>query len=68
MTWHSYLGGGGGTPHRKTYSGRVGHRIYFGDETNTWVETPHNIEGWAGGHRTYFVAGRNNWGGDTTQH
>ena len=29
------------------------------------VGTPHNIEKWEGGYRTYFVDGRNNLGWDT---
>ena len=48
--------GGGDTAH--TLLTRVTHG----------VGTPHNIERWEGGHRTYFVDGRNNWGGDTAQH
>ena len=48
--------GGGDTAH--TLLTRVTHG----------VGTPHNIERWGGGHRTYFVDGRNNWGGDTAQH
>ena len=47
--------GGGDTAH--TLLMRVTHG----------VGTPHNIERWEGG-RTYFVDGRNNWGGDTAQH
>ena len=50
----------GGTPHRKTNTGRGEHRTCFLDWVNNW--------GVRGGHRTYFVVEGSNWGEDTAQH
>ena len=56
--------GGGGTPHRK-------HKPRRGDTAHTFLmgETIGVGKKYTGGgHRTYFVDGGNNWGGDNAHY
>ena len=59
----NYIGGDTAQKKRILGGGDTAHTLLT--RVTHGVGTPHNIERWEGGHRTYFVDGRNNWGGDT---
>ena len=62
----NYIGGDTAQKKRILGGGDTAHTLLT--RVTHGVGTPHNIERWEGGHRTYFVDWRNNWGGDTAQY